>query len=177
MKNILAFGASNSTSSINKAFATYAASKISNVEVSIADLNNFELPIYKSEFEEENGIPQNAKDFKELINAADGIIISFAEHNGMPTAAFKNIFDWISRIDQNIFNKKPMLILATSPGERGGAGVLALMKNTLPYFQANVVGSFSLPSYYENFSLEGICNKELMKDLNVQLEKFQIELN
>ena len=177
MKNILAFGASNSTSSINKAFATYAASKISNVEVSIADLNNFELPIYKSEFEEENGIPQNAKDFKELINSADGIIISFAEHNGMPTAAFKNIFDWISRIDQNIFSKKPMLFLATSPGERGGAGVLSLMTNTLPYFQANVVGSFSLPSYYENFSLEGICNKELLEDLNVEINKFQNELN
>ncbi len=177
MKKILAFGASNSTSSINKTFASFAASKITDVEVNIADLNNFELPIYSPEFEEENGIPQNATDFKELINTADGIIISFAEHNGMLTVAFKNLFDWLSRIDQNIWNKKPMLILATSPGERGGASVLNLMQNTLPYFEANITGSFSLPSFYENFSLEGVCNKELMESLNEQLSNFQKELN
>ena len=52
----------------------------------------------------------------------DLLIISFAEHNSTYTTAFKNIFDWISRIkDRKHFGEKPVFVLATAPGP-GGAG-------------------------------------------------------
>lgn len=60
--NILAFAASSSRKSINKQLVTYAASIlkseiISGAEVEIIDLNDFEMPIYSIDREEENGIP------------------------------------------------------------------------------------------------------------------------
>ncbi|MGB1252044.1 MAG: NADPH-dependent FMN reductase, partial [Candidatus Promineifilaceae bacterium] len=48
---ILAFGASNSRNSINKALVTYAATLINN-DVEIIDLNDFEMPIYSQDREQ-----------------------------------------------------------------------------------------------------------------------------
>ena len=101
-KKILAFGASNSRNSINKKLASYAAMQIENADVELIDLNDFEMPIYGIDKENEDGIPQLAYKFKEHILNSDAIVISFAEHNGAYTAAFKNVFDWISRIEKNI---------------------------------------------------------------------------
>jgi NAD(P)H-dependent FMN reductase len=172
MKNILTIGASTSSISINKIFAEFAASKIENIKVVKSDLNNFELPIYSSDLEEEISIPENAIKFKELIDSVDGIILSLAEHNGLPSAAFKNLFDWLSRIDQNIWLEKPMLLLATSPGARGGANVLGIMKNMLPYFGGNIISDFSLPSFYENFSNAGIADKTLSEEFDKSIKAY-----
>lgn len=173
MKKILSFGASNSKKSINKTLAIYAANQIMDVEIIIADLNDFELPIYNFDLENESGIPQKAQDFRALIEQADGIIISLAEHNGMPTAVFKNLFDWISRIDAKAWNEKSMLLLATSPGARGAQSVLELMKGVFTRFGAQITGDFSLPTFYDNFSEEGIKNEELNKELDQKIKSFE----
>ena len=104
--------------SINKQFASYAASLISDADSIIIDLNDFEMPIYSIDYENDKGIPEKAFKFKEIIKSADGIIISFKEHNSVYTAAFKNIFDWISRIEKIVWYNKPMLLLSTSDGSR-----------------------------------------------------------
>ena len=46
MKNILAFAGSNSSNSINKKLAIYASSLVEGAQVTILDLNDFELPIF-----------------------------------------------------------------------------------------------------------------------------------
>jgi NAD(P)H-dependent FMN reductase len=43
-------------------------------------------------------------DFFNKLGTADLLVISFAEHNGAYSAAFK-IFDWISRIHATTFKK------------------------------------------------------------------------
>ncbi|MEP4192505.1 MAG: NAD(P)H-dependent oxidoreductase, partial [Sneathiella sp.] len=100
---ILAFGASSSKKSINKKLASHAASMVQNGDIEILDLNDFELPLFSEDKEEELGHPQLAKEFLNKISNADGLIISFAEHNGSYTAAYKNIFDWASRIDPKVY--------------------------------------------------------------------------
>jgi chromate reductase, NAD(P)H dehydrogenase (quinone) len=166
MKKILAFGASNSTKSINKQLATYAVSLFENTTNEILDLNDYEMPIYSIDKEKENGIPQLAHDFYNKIGSADLIVISFAEHNGAYTAAFKNIFDWISRINGKTFQEKPMFLLATSPGARGGSSVLEIANKRFPFQGGDVKGSFSLPNFNDNFDAEkGITNPELKKQL------------
>ena len=68
--------------------------------------------------ENEDGIPDLAYTFKEQFKNSDAVVISFAEHNATyTTSAFKNIFDWISRIDKNIWHNKQYFLLATSTGE------------------------------------------------------------
>ena len=145
-RKILAFGASNSSTSINKQLATFSASQITDAEVNLIDLNDFEMPIYGIDKERANGFPDKAYAFKELIKNCDGIVISFAEHNGAYTTAFKNIFDWISRIEKDVWANKPMFLLATSPGSRGGATVLDIAVNKLSKIEEGEPGSISFLS-------------------------------
>ena len=166
MKKILAFGASNSLNSINKKLATYAANQFENVQIEILDLNDFEMSIYSIDKEKNFGIPEQAKNFTDKIGSADLLIISFAEHNGAYTSAFKNIFDWASRVVNKTFQEKPILLMSTATGPRGGATVLEIAKNRFPFQGANVQGSYILPNFNENFDSEkGITNEDLKKQL------------
>ena len=151
---VLALAASNSSTSINKLLATYAAGLVPNADVELLDLNDFEMPIFSEDKEKELGQPDLAKRFFQKIGEADAIIISYAEHNGSYTAAFKNVFDWTSRIDMKVYQGKPVIMLATSPGPGGAATVLAAATGSAPYFAAEVKGSLSIPSFYDNFDME-----------------------
>jgi chromate reductase len=167
MKKIIAFGASSSKKSINKQLATYAAHQFKNATVEVLDLNDYEMPIYSIDKEIENGIPKLAQDFYDKLGSADLIIISFAEHNGVYTSAFKNIFDWSSRVNSKTFQEKEMLLLSAATGPRGGATVLEIAKNRFPFQGGIVKGSFALPSFKENFDTEkGIINIEFKKQLS-----------
>lgn len=139
------------------------------------DLRSFSLPIYSADEEESNGIPQDAQRFFELIREHDAIVVSLAEHNGSYAAAFKNLFDWATRIDQKIWGGKPMLLLATSPGGRGGATVLGAAKVTFPHLGADVRGSFSLPSFYDHFEAgSGIKDETLAASLRSAIESLLV---
>jgi NAD(P)H-dependent FMN reductase len=166
MKKIIAFGASSSKESINKQLATYAAQQFENASVEVLDLNDYEMPIFSMDKETATGIPALATDFYNKLGTADLLVISFAEHNGAYSTAFKNIFDWISRIHAQTFQEKQTLILATSPGPRGGSSVLEIAKNRFPFQGADVKGSFSLPSFHDNFDQKnGITNTDLNNQL------------
>lgn len=174
MKKIIAFAGTNSKSSINKKLVGYASTLVADVEVDILDLNDFELPLYGIDYELENGIPEKAHEFLNAIKDSDGIILSLAEHNGAYSTVFKNIFDWMSRIDGKLWSGKPMLLMATSPGGRGGVSVLEIAKNRFPYMGGNIVATFSLPLFGDNFSEGIITNEELnasLKDKVVTFEK------
>ena len=108
-----------------------------------------------------------------LIASADGIVVSLAEHNGSYAAAFKSAYDWVSRIDMKVWKDKPMLLMATSPGPRGGASVLATAKAGFPYAGAQIVADFSLPSFFDNFSEAGISNSELSAKLDLAIVAFE----
>ncbi|MGK0388840.1 MAG: chromate reductase [Maribacter sp.] len=170
MKKIIALGGSNSKKSINKTLATYAANKIENVEVVVIDLNDYILPLYGPDLEAEIGIPDVAKALDEVLKSADGLVISLAEYNGSYSSAFKNAFDWLSRMDQKVWKGKPMLLMATSPGGRGGSGVLSAAKMSFPHLGGNIIADFSLPSFYDNFSEAGIKNEELNVDLEGKIQ-------
>mgnify|MGYP000681098702 FL=1 len=79
---VLAFAATNSIKSINKALITYAITFLDKHEVEIIDINDYQMPIYSSDLEIAHGIPNSATDFLDKISAADVLLISFAEHNG-----------------------------------------------------------------------------------------------
>ena len=146
--------------------ATFAANLFQNASVEILDLNDYEMPIFSVDKEKENGIHPLAHDFYAKIGSADFIVISFAEHNGNFSSAFKNILDWTSRINAKTFQEKPILLLATSPGARGGSSVLDIATKRFPFQGGIVKGSFSLPSFYENFDAEkGITNEDLKNQL------------
>ncbi|MCT4591615.1 MAG: NAD(P)H-dependent oxidoreductase [Carboxylicivirga sp.] len=173
-KRILAFGASSSKNSINKQLAAYTSSLMKDVQINLIDLNDYEMPLFSVDIEKESGIPEKAFLFKEQIKSSDGIILSLAEHNGAYSSAYKNIFDWTSRIEKEFWYNRPMLLLATSPGPNGAKRVLKIANEAYSYSNKNIAGSFSLPSFYENFSNEkGIVNDTFKNDLLLQLAQFE----
>ena len=158
---ILAFAATNNTQSINQQLLQSSIAHLKSqqaqpddIDVQVLDLNDFEMPIYSQQREEASGIPDQAKAFYQAISDADAVLIAFAEHNASYTAAYKNVFDWASRIDMKVYQQKSVVMLATSPGPGGAKNVLNTAVTSAPYFGADVEASWSLPSFYQNFDSE-----------------------
>lgn len=173
MKKIITIGGSSSKNSINKKFAKYAGGLLKNIELIRVDLNDYEMPLFSVDNEAENGFADNALKLNALLDEADGFVISLAEHNGAYSAAFKNTFDWLSRIEGNVWRNKPMLLLATSPGARGGQSVLEIALGRFPYQGAKIVSSMSFPSFYDNFIENEIVNSELKLSLLTKVQEFE----
>lgn len=174
---ITAFAATNSTQSINKQFVQFAANQF-NASVRLLDLNDYEMPIYSLEREAATGIPQLANDFVDALDDADLIIVSLAEHNGTYTTAFKNIFDWTSRVKLKLFHDKPVFVMATSPGGMGGRFVLEAALTRFPRHGAHVAASFSLPFFSNNFNAEtGIQDAELKEHFEEAIEACKLAVN
>lgn len=176
MKKLLTLGGSTSKTSINKKLAEYVGSQLTDFEVVNINLNNFEMPVFSVDLEAENGYPETAKKLNALLDEMDGFIISLAEHNGAYSAAFKNIFDWLSRIEAKVWRSKPMLLMATSPGARGGASVLEIAKSRFPFHNAIIVDTLAFPKFNDNFKNNEIVNSELKERVEKMVTKLKHKL-
>lgn len=171
---ILAFAASNSSTSINKKLITNVIKyyKSPDDEVELIDLNDFSMPLFSVDLEKQQGIPDTAYQLLEKIKWADMIIISFAEHNGNYAAVYKNSTDWVSRISGAIYRDKRLFLLATSDGKRGGSSVLEIAEKRMPFEKGEVLETFSLPFFYDNFEEgKGITNVLLRSQLESKIRK------
>ena len=174
MGKILAFGASNSSTSINKRLATYTASLFSEFETTVVDLNDYELPLFSVDLEKEIGHHENAVKFSKLIEESDGLIISLAEYNSNVTSAFKNLEDWVSRLDGPTWKGKKVFLLSTSNGKRGGKSAMEVSLKIMPFRGGDVRAHFSLPQFRENFhDTEGILDGELRIAFLEQVDIFR----
>ena len=170
---ILAFAGSTSSTSINRELVKFVLKSFEENEINLIDLNDFDMPVFSVD-REKKGFPDEAHNFLKQIEDCDVIICSLAEHNRSYSAAFKNVFDWASRINVKVFQNKPMFLMSTSPGGYGGGNVMNTAKTFFPQFAADVKETFSLPKFYENFDLEsGVINPEMLKDLNDKIENFK----
>ena len=176
MKNIVTLGGSTSKNSINKVLAEYAGSLLGNVNLTKVDLNNFEMPLFSVDIESDQGYSKGTIELNEVFEKADGFVISLAEHNGVYAAAFINAYDWLSRLKGNVWRNKPVLLLSTSPGPMGGKFVLEIAGNKFPRMGANIIGSMSFPSFYDNFKDGTIINAELKVDFLKLVKEFEKSL-
>lgn len=152
---ILAFAASNSRLSINKQLIKHSAKIIKTFKrkttIDIIDINDFEMPIYNIDHEHQQGIPERAYHLYQKIGEANALLIAFAEHNGHYTAAYKNIFDWMSRINIKVYQQKPSVFLSTSSGGLGGANVLKAAKNAALRHGALLQADLAIPNFHKVF--------------------------
>lgn len=149
--NILAFAASNNPQSINQQLALYTAALMPQAKVQTLALDDFDMPLYSGQREQTLGTPEPVKRFLQLIANADGLIVSFAEHNGTFTAAFKNLYDWASRTERRIFQHKPALFLSAAPGPGGAKSVLDAAVKAAPFMGANLVSTVSVGNFAKVF--------------------------
>jgi NAD(P)H-dependent FMN reductase len=176
MKKVLAFSGSFSSDSINHRLVVYASELAKNTEMTIIRLADFEAPIYRKELEVESGIPTEIQKLRLLFDEADAFIISTPEYNGSIPAGLKNTMDWLSRTGGKIFQDKQVVIMSASPGGRGGQSILGHLSAVLPFWGAQLVGTFSLPKFGENFSEGKIVSEELNKQLEELLKELDTRL-
>ncbi len=176
MKKIIAFAGSDSKTSINKQLVTYATTYIKDAEVLILDLNDYPLPTYSVNVETESGFPENAKLFLEQLKSADGFVISLAEHNNAYTAVFKSLMDWLSRLELKFFYNKPMLLMSTSPGERAAKSAFDMGHDRFPRHDAQIVSTFNLPSFNDNFKNGEVVDEQLNTKLIDAVTTFNTHL-
>lgn len=174
---VLGFAASNSKDSINKQLVIHATDVLKSkfapdVEVEILDLNDYEMPIFSIDRQNEGGIEPLAQKFFDKITSADALIISFAEHNYNYTSVYKNVFDWASRIQMKVFQGKPVMHMSASMGPNGGAGVLGLANGSVSHFDADLKASFSVGPFSQKFDSEqgGLIDPELSATLDKSLK-------
>ncbi|RKS97313.1 NADPH-dependent FMN reductase [Chryseobacterium defluvii] len=173
---ILAFAGSTSSTSINRELVKFVLKNFRDEDINFIDLNDYSMPVFSVDLEKK-GFPDEAHHFLKVIEECDVIICSLAEHNRSYSAAFKNIFDWASRINVKVFQNKPMLLMSTSPGGYGGGNVMNTAKTFFPQFGAEIKDTFSLPKFYENFDLEsGVINPDILQELNNKIENFKNEI-
>ncbi|SMF47707.1 NADPH-dependent FMN reductase [Pseudobacteriovorax antillogorgiicola] len=167
----LLIAATNHKNSINKKLLYFTKGIVSelipNSEVNTIDLVDYELPLYRQDREQENGIPEKAKRFYQMIGEADAVVIAFAEHNGSYTAVYKNLFDWTSRLNQKVYQDKPTILMAATPGPRGGAGVLGAAEMAGPFFGMDIKGKVSVGKFKDNYDLvtNEIINREIVDQI------------
>lgn len=161
--NILAFAGSLRSGSYNKQLVQFAAERAlqAGAEVTVIDLRDYRLPIYDADLEQENGIPANAQQLKELFRQHDGLILACPEYNSSITAVLKNTIDWVSRPEEgrpplDCFDSKVALLLAASPGRLGGLRGLVTTRTILSNIKVLVLpDQLAIPQADQAFDEEG----------------------
>lgn len=172
MAIILAFAGSNSSTSINYKLVKYTTSLAEGHEIRLLNMAGYPFPMFSEDEEKQKGYSNSLVELKDDIGKADAIVLSVNEHNSNPSAYFKNVLDWLSRIERKFLEDKKVLLMSTSPGKRGGIGALEVVKNMLPRFGAEIVSEFSLPSFYDNFDENGIADASLKQQHQEVLDIF-----
>src|SRR6056297_455108 len=136
MSFILAFAGSNSSTSINFELIRHTCSLIDTEEVRIMNMHNYPFPMYSEDYEREHGYLNALNKIKRDMQIAKGIIISVNEHNSYPSAYFKNLIDWLSRLDRDFIREQKVFLMSTSGGKRGAQCSLELSEKLLLRFGA-----------------------------------------
>ncbi len=145
-EKILVFAGSLRKGSFNRKLVRIAAqgARDSGAQVSEIDLADIAMPLYDGDIEREQGLPSNAKRFKQLLIEHQGVLISSPEYNTSLSAVLKNAIDWASRPEPGepamvAFRGKIAGIMSASPGNYGGVRSLAALRAILAYLGMIVV--------------------------------------
>src|ERR687885_1331691 len=135
---ILAFAGSTREASYNKLLVKIAAegARAAGAEVTYLDFRDLPMPLFDEDLEAKEGIPENARKFKELMIAHQGFLIACPEYNSSITPLLKNAIDWASRselggLSLECFKDKVAVLMSASPGTLGGLRGLVHVRSIL----------------------------------------------
>jgi chromate reductase, NAD(P)H dehydrogenase (quinone) len=136
---LLALSGSTRTGSYNAAILRAAASAAEKAGalVEVADLRDYEMPIFGQDLEAAQGLPESAVRLKAKLREADGLILASPEYNSAFSPLLKNAIDWCSRAASSdepplaCYAGKSALLLSASPGPLGGIRGLYALRSLL----------------------------------------------
>ena len=135
---ILAFAGSARADSYNKRLVKVAAdgARAVGAEATLIDLRDYRLPLFDEDLEAAEGLPDKARELKEIMLRHDGLLIAAPEYNSSITPLLKNTIDWISRPSDGekaltAYEGKVAAIMSASPGRLGGLRGLFHLRSIL----------------------------------------------
>lgn len=109
-------------------------------EMTIRFAPSFEdFPIYNADIQNSSGFPPEVREFADAVREADGIVVVTPEYNFSIPGGLKNAFDWVSRVDDQPFAKKPVAIQSASPSPLGGGRVQYHLRQLMVFLDAFVL--------------------------------------
>ena len=125
-------------------------------DVTLVELNDYELPLYHGDLEESQGLPPAAARLSAQIKSHDGLLIASPEYNSFITPLLKNTLDWCTRGDDDPFPGRAAAVVSASPGAYGGIRSLQHARHLLLHLGCQVVpAQCSLPRAHEAFDEAG----------------------
>jgi chromate reductase len=166
--SILAFSGSIRAGSVNTRLlhVVAGAARDAGAEVTVADLTDYDMPIFNEDLEKAHGLPESVKAFKDLLKAHDGLLIASPEYNSSFSPLLKNAIDWASRPREGetplqCFRGKVAGLVAASPGYFGGYRGLQQVRYVLGNIGVVVLPDmFSLPNAFDAFNEDGSLKDE-----------------
>ena len=102
-------------------------------------VGSLQMPIYDGDVEQGEGIPAAVQTLADQIAAADAVIISTPEYNKGPSGALKNALDWVSRVEGNPWQDKPVAIMSAAAGRAGGERAQSILRWFMQPFQPRIL--------------------------------------
>ena len=160
---ILVFAGSTREGSYNKRLAhlSSAAARAAGAEVTEVDLRELPMPLYDQDLETREGLPPQARAFKELLLTHQGLLIASPEYNSSVSGVLKNAIDWASRpvpgeAPLACFLGKVAALMSASPGALGGLRGLVHLRALLGNIHVLVLPEqVAIPKAHEAFNPDG----------------------
>lgn len=171
---ILAFAGSLREGSYNKRLVRIAAkgARDAGAEVTVIDLRDYPMPLYDGDLERNEGMPEPARAFKQLVSEHQGLLIASPEYNSGMTGVLKNAIDWASRRSDAeerplaAFTGKVAAIMGTSLGSYGAMRSLGHARMVLTAVGVMVIPQQrAVPKASEAFDGERLKDPELTKGI------------
>lgn len=134
------------------------------VEITLADLSA--IPLYNDDVRLE-GLPSSVVSLGERIASADAVLIATPEYNYSIPGVLKNAIDWLSKIEKQPFDRKPVAILGASMGAMGTARAQYDLRKVFVFLNAHLLNrpEIMIPSAHARFDAEGNMTDEKTRDL------------
>ncbi|MBO9465904.1 NAD(P)H-dependent oxidoreductase [Tropicibacter sp. R15_0] len=161
--------------STNTLFVKEAARLFGEAEFALGDIR---FPLYDGDLESSEGIPAEVQATADLIAGADAIIVSTPEYNKSLPGVLKNAFDWISRVEGNPWQDKPVAIISAAAGRAGGERAQVATREALVYSQPRFVTGpeIGLAQSFNQFDESGaLTNERTVENLQVLMDKLRAE--
>jgi chromate reductase, NAD(P)H dehydrogenase (quinone) len=153
---------------------TRALPKLAPPGLKLRSAPSFEkIPIYNFDIQNSTGFPAEVNTWADAIRSADALIIVSPEYNWSIPGGLKNAIDWVSRMKDQPFKDKPVVLQSCAGGILGGSRMQYHLRMSLTSVDAVLFGR---PEVIVTFAAQKFDEKtlELKDQTAIDLVKQQL---
>jgi chromate reductase, NAD(P)H dehydrogenase (quinone) len=153
---------------------TRALPKLAPPGLKLRSAPSFEkIPIYNFDIQNSTGFPAEVNTWADAIRSADAVIIVSPAYNWSIPGGLKNAIDWVSRMKDQPFKDKPVVLQSCAGGILGGSRMQYHLRMSLTSVDAVLFGR---PEVIVTFAAQKFDEKtlELKDQTAIDLVKQQL---